>query len=245
MKTASSSPAAKRRTRNASRLQRQTKKTVAAPAPALDELTPIHRRAAGIDVGSAENYVALPAAGLAPGESPVRVFGVFSAELDALVEWLQQHQITTVAMEATGIYWLFLYDKLEAAGIEVYLVDPHAVKAVPGRKSDWLDCQWLQKLHTSGLLAKAFRPDLPIRRLRTLTRQRAELVCCGASHQHHMDKALVAMNLHLVWPSAIWSARRACACCGPSWTDNAIPRSWSNCGMCAAKKAPPPRWKPR
>lgn len=76
-------------------------------------------------------------------------------------------------------------------------MDPHAVKAVPGRKTDWLDCQWLQKLHTYGLLARAFRPDAPIRRLRTLTRQRAELVLCAAAHQNHMDKALVAMNLHL------------------------------------------------
>ena len=72
----------------------------------LEDLQPVHRRAAGIDVGSAENYVALPAEGLAPGESPVRIFGVFSAEQDALVEWLQQHQVRTVAMEATGIYWL-------------------------------------------------------------------------------------------------------------------------------------------
>jgi transposase len=198
MKTPASSSAAKRRARNVKKLQRQKHPpTPAARPPSLDELTPVHRRAAGIDVGSADNYVALPAEGLAPGESAVRVFGVFSVEQDALVEWLQQHQITTVAMEATGIYWLSLYDKLEAAGIEVYLVDPHTVKAVPGRKSDWLDCQWLQKLHTYGLLAKAFRPDLPIRRLRTLTRQRTELVLCGVAHQHHMDKALIAMNLHL------------------------------------------------
>ena len=197
MNTPASSSAAKRRARNVKKLQHQSKQPASVPAKSLDELTPIHRRAAGIDVGSAENYAAIPAEGLAAGESPVRVFGVFSAEQDALVEWLQQHQITTVAMEATGIYWLSLYDKLESAGLEVYLVDPHGVKAVPGRKSDWLDCQWLQKLHTYGLLAKAFRPDLPVRRLRTLTRQRAELVCCGVVHQHHMDKALVAMNLHL------------------------------------------------
>jgi transposase len=75
---------------------------------------------------------------------------VFTVDHDALVEWLREHQITTVAMEATGIYWLTLYDKLEAAGIEVYLVDPHGVKAVPGRKSDWLDCQWLQKLRVAS-----------------------------------------------------------------------------------------------
>ena len=185
MKAPVSSCAAKRRARNVSKLQRQSRRPVPVPPKSLEDLKPVHRRAAGIDVGSAENYVAIPAEGLAPGESAVRVFGVFSAEQDALVEWLAQHQITTVAMEATGIYWLSLYDKLEGAGIEVYLVDPHGVKAVPGRKSDWLDCQWLQKLHTYGLLAKAFRPDLPVRRLRTLTRQRAELVvrsgkaCCS------------------------------------------------------------------
>ncbi len=197
MKAPVSSSAAKRRAGNAKKLQRQSGRSVPVPPKSLEELAPVHRRAAGIDVGSAENYVAIPAEGLAAGEPAVRVFGVFSIQQDALVEWLQQHQITTVAMEATGIYWLSLYDKLEQAGIEVYLVDPHGVKAVPGRKSDWLDCQWLQKLHTYGLLAKAFRPDLPVRRLRTLTRQRAELVCCGVVHQQHMGKALVAMNLHL------------------------------------------------
>lgn len=196
-----SSSAAKRRARNVRKLQRQkqgAKKPTAVAVPAsLDELTPIHRRAAGIDIGSAENYVGIPTEGLAAGESPVQVFGVFSAQQDALVEWLLKHQITTVAMEATGSYWVSLYDKLEAAGLEVYLVDPHAVKAVPGRKSDWLDCQWLQKLHTYGLLAKAFRPDAAIRRLRALTRQRTELVLAGAQHQQHMEKALVAMNLYL------------------------------------------------
>jgi len=149
MKTPANSSATKRHLRNARKLQRQHRRSRSvAPSKSLDELAPIHRRAAGIDVGSAENYVAIPSDGLAAGESAVRVFGVFSAEQDTLVEWLQKHRISTVAMEATGIYWLSLYDKLEAAGIEVYLVDPHAVKAVPGRKSDWLDCQWLQKLHT-------------------------------------------------------------------------------------------------
>jgi len=198
MKTAPSSLPAKRRVRNTRKLKQQAKTAmIATPVGSLDELTPVHRRAAGIDVGSAENYAAIPAEGLAAGESAVRVFGVFSPEQDALVEWLRAHQITTVAMEATGIYWLTLYDKLEAAGIEVYLVDPHGVKAVPGRKSDWLDCQWLQKLHTYGLLQRAFRPDPPIRRLRTLTRQRAELVICGGVHLQHMGKVLIAMNLHL------------------------------------------------
>src|SRR5438128_6218426 len=138
-----SSSASKRRARNVKKLQRQSRaQGLPVAAKPLDQMEPVHRRAAGIDVGSAENYVAIPPEGLAPGESAVRVFGVFSAEQDALVEWLKSHQITTVAMEATGIYWLSLYDKLETQGIEVYLVDPHAVKAPPGRKSDWLDCQW-------------------------------------------------------------------------------------------------------
>ena len=198
MRTPPASLSSRRRARNVQKLKRQA---ASAPSPAsacsLDELRPVHRRAAGIDVGGAENYAAIPAEGLPAGEPAVRVFGVFSQEQDALVEWLRAHQITTVAMEATGIYWLTLYDKLEAAGIEVYLVDPHGVKAVPGRKSDWLDCQWLQKLHTYGLLSRAFRPDPPIRRLRTLTRQRAELVLSGAAHQQRMQKALIAMNLHL------------------------------------------------
>jgi transposase len=199
MKTPASSPAAKRQAHNAKQLRRQAKtpgQAVTLPRP-LEEMAVVHRRACGIDVGSAENYCAIPAEGLAPGEPSVRVFGVFSNEQDALVEWLLAYQITTVAMEATGIYWLSLYDKLEAAGLEVYLVDAHGVKAVPGRKSDWLDCQWLQKLHTHGLLSRAFRPDPPIRRLRKLTRQRIELVTSGATHEQHMGKALVSMNVHL------------------------------------------------
>jgi transposase len=127
----------------------------------------------------------------------VRCFGVFTEEQDALVEWLCACGIGTVAMEATGIYWITLFDKLEAAGIQVVLVDPHSVKAMPGRKSDVLDCQWLQQLHTYGLLRGAFRPDDPTRRLRTLTRQRAELVQAAASHLNQMEKALVQMNVQL------------------------------------------------
>ena len=199
MKTAPSSPAARRNVKNALLLKKQVRpRAVDGTSPVeMDKLEPVHRRASGIDIGSAENYVAVPPDAVVPGEASVRVFGVFSEQQDALVDWLQTCQITTVAMEATGIYWLTLYDKLEAAGIEVYLVDPHGVKAVPGRKSDWMDCQWIQRLHTYGLLQRAFRPDAPIRRLRTLTRQRAELVCAAASQQQHMEKVLVCLNLQL------------------------------------------------
>lgn len=178
---------------------RQFKK-VRAPridAAALEGLERINVRAAGIDVGSTENYVCVPAHTVKASEPTVRAFGVFTAELDACVQWLKDCGITTVAMEATGIYWMALYDKLEAVGIEVVLVEPYSVKQVPGRKSDVLDCQWLQQLHTYGLLRASFRPDEPIRRLRTLTRQRLEIVQAAAACQQHMQHALVPMNLQL------------------------------------------------
>jgi len=170
---------------------------VAVEARTLEGLKQINLNAAGIDIGSAENFVAVPAHTVKEGEPTVRCFGVTSPEQDAAVEWLCACGITTVAMEATGVYWIALYDKIEAAGIEVVLVDPHSVKAMPGRKSDVLDCQWLQQLHTYGLLRGAFRPDRATRRLRTLTRQRAELVAAGASHQNQMQKALIEMNVQL------------------------------------------------
>jgi transposase len=179
--------------------QRQIKK-VKVPgieAATLEGLERINLHAAGIDVGSTQNYVCVPAKSVKTGESTVRAFGVFNADLDATVEWLKACGITTVAMEATGIYWMALYDKIESAGIQVVLVEPRSVKQVPGRKSDVLDCQWLQQLHTYGLLRGSFRPEEPIRRLRTLTRQRLELVQSAAACQQHMEHALVPMNLQL------------------------------------------------
>jgi len=166
-------------------------------ARALEGLSQVNLQAAGIDVGSAENYVCVPAHTVSEGEPTVRSFGVFTEDQDALVEWLSACRIETVAMEATGVYWISLYDKLEGAGMEVVLVDPHSVKAMPGRKSDVLDCQWLQQLQTYGLLRGAFRPDGPTRRLRTLTRQRADLVEGSAQQLHRMEKVLVQMNVQL------------------------------------------------
>ena len=196
---ASRSPASRRNAQNALKLKEQVRKRAsAATSPVeMEKLEPSHRRAAGLDIGSAENYVAVPPETMPPGESPVRVFGVVREQQDTWVEWLRTCQISTAAREATGIYWLTLYDKLEAAGIEGCLVDPHGVKAVPGRKSDWMDCQWLQKLPACGLLPRAFRPDAPLRRLRTLTRPRAEWVCAAASQQQHREKARVCLNLQL------------------------------------------------
>ena len=205
MKTKPSSKTATRQAARATQRKGQRHvhrrlKKVRAPqinAAVLEGLERINLRAAGIDVGSTQHYVAVPAHTVQAGQPTVRAFGVFTEELDASVQWLKDCGITTVAMEATGIYWMALYDKLETAGLEVVLVEPHSVKQVPGRKSDVLDCQWLQQLHTYGLLRASFRPDEPIRRLRTLTRQRLEIVQAAAACQQHMQHALVPMNLQL------------------------------------------------
>lgn len=150
--------------------------------------------AAGIDIGATSHYVAVPAD---RDEQPVREFSAFTADLERLADWLQQCGIRTVAMESTGVYWIPLFELLEHRGFEVLLVNAHHVKNVPGRKTDVLDCQWLQELHTFGLLRGAFRPDEPMCVLRAYLRQRANLVRYAGMHIQHMQKALNQMNLHL------------------------------------------------
>ena len=116
----------------------------------------VHPNAAGIDIGAEQSYVSVPAD---RDEKPVRSFGCFTEDLHALARWLQASGIDTVAMESTGVYWVPLFQILESYGFEVYLVNARHVKNVPGRKTDVLDCQWLQQLHTFGLLSASFRPD--------------------------------------------------------------------------------------
>ena len=142
------------------------------------KLTLTNPDAAGIDIGSQVHYVGVP-----EGRAPVSVrsFGAYTAQLDQLVQWLKDCGIKTVAMESTGVYWIALFQKLEEAGLEVLLVDARQAKHVPGRKSDVQDCQWLQQLHSYGLLRAAFRPEDSICRLRTLQRHRKELVSYCAS----------------------------------------------------------------
>lgn len=165
-----------------------------------EDLDKVNLNAAAIDVGSTENFVCVSPQAVSKEQSNVRAFKSFTEDQQALVEWLKSCQVSTVAMEATGVYWMSLFDKIEQAGIEVILVDPHSVRHVPGRKSDVIDCQWLQQLHSYGLLRGAFRPEASIRRLRVLCRHRADLVCEGASHVQQAQKALIQMNiqLHLV-----------------------------------------------
>jgi transposase len=165
---------------------RQPKTTTALPV--------IRPDAAGIDVGATELYVAVPQD---RDPQPVRAFGTFTADLYALADWLQACSVRTVAMEATGVYWIPIFQILEARGLEVLLVNARAVKNVAGRKSDVADCQWLQYLHAVGLLRGSFRPPEAICAVRTLLRHRDTLVSYAAAHVQHMQKALTQMNVQL------------------------------------------------
>ena len=157
-------------------------------------LPQLNLNAAGIDVGATSHYVAVPAD---RAEPPVREFEAFTADLYRLADWLAQCGVETVVMESTGVYWIPLFGVLEERGFRVMLVDPRRIKNVPGRKSDVVDCQWLQQLHTYGLLSGTFRPGGDIRRLRSYLRQRAMLVEYASHHVQHMQKALTQMNVKL------------------------------------------------
>ena len=157
-------------------------------------LKEVNLYAAGIDIGSTEHFVAVPEE---LDDKPIRSFSSFTRDLNSLADWLVRIGITTVAMESTGIYWIPLFEILEERGLEVMLVNARHVKNVSGRKSDVLDCQWLQQLHTYGLLQGSFRPPEQVVALRSYMRQRDNLVRYCASHVQHMQKALRQMNLLL------------------------------------------------
>jgi transposase len=161
---------------------------------AVPNLSCIEPHAAGIDVGATEIFVAVPQD---RDPSPVRSFETFTEDLHRLKDWLQQCHITTVAMESTGVYWMALFQILEKAGFEVCLVNAQHVKHVPGRKSDVIDCQWLQYLHSVGLLRASFRPEDRVCVIRSLLRHRDSLVQMAAAHVQHMQKALTQMNLQI------------------------------------------------
>lgn len=157
--------------------------------------TPIIRPdAAGVDIGATEIYVAVPAD---RDSRAVRCFQTFTQDLHALGDWLIQCNIKTVAMESTSVYWIPLFQILESRGLEVCLVNARHVKGVPGRKSDVMDCQWLQYLHAVGLLRASFRPAQAVCSVRTVLRHRDNLIKTAASFTQLMQKACVQMNLHL------------------------------------------------
>ena len=149
---------------------------------------------AGIDLGSVEHYVACPPR---DGQANVKTFGTTTPELVALADWLQTEGVVSVAMESTGVYWIPLYELLEQRGLEVVLVDARQLKHVPGRKTDMIDCQWLQLLHSCGLLRGAFRPADAFCHLRALVRQKATLVDDQATWLNRMQKSLDQMNVRV------------------------------------------------
>jgi transposase len=169
-------------------------------------LTVTHRHAAGIDVHAAVDFVAVAAEDVPAGfvnpdaklPAGVRKFDTNTADLQAMAAWLKACGVTTVAMESTGVYWIALYDLLASLGFEVILVDPRQTKHAPGRpKSDVLDCQWIRRLHSYGLLTASFRPADKIVAWRGFQRQREMLIRYAAQHVQHMQKVLEEMNVKL------------------------------------------------
>ncbi|WP_428510437.1 IS110 family transposase [Roseateles sp.] len=154
----------------------------------------INSRAAGIDIGSRIQVAAVPPELC---DAPVQTFQSFTADIERMADWLVSLGITTVAMESTGVYWIPVYEILEDRGLTAVLVNARDCKAVPGRKSDVNDAQWLQRLHACGLLRASFRPSRDIAALRTYVRLRDRLLEYAAAHMQHMQKAMTLMNLQL------------------------------------------------
>lgn len=164
------------------------------PKSSTRALVPIHSHAAGLDIGATFHVAAV-----APDRDakPVRTFNSFTGDLHALADWFKSVGVTTIAMESTSVYWVPVFEILEARGFEVLLVNARDVKNVPGRKTDVNDAQWLQQLHEHGLLRGSFRPREGIARLRALLRHRERVIEYAASHIQHMQKALMLMNVQL------------------------------------------------
>lgn len=160
----------------------------------FDELMQVNLNAAGADIGSEEIWVTVPRG---RDSERTQVFGTYTAELRRLGDWLEGCEVTTIAMESTGVYWIPLYELLESRGIEVYLVNAQHVQNVTGRKDDISDSQWLQQLHTYGLLKASFRPSEDICALRAIVRHRDVLIQYRSAHIQHMQKALEQMNIKL------------------------------------------------
>lgn len=150
----------------------------------------MHTQAAGIDIGSRQVFVSLEG-------SPVKSFETFTSDLELLSQYLLENKVSTVAMEATGNYWYVLYDILLEAGLDVWVVDGRQTRQVPGRKTDVKDCQWIQQLHSFGLLNRCYVPDAMIKELRSYERLREDHIRSAAMHVQHMQKALIEMNIRL------------------------------------------------
>jgi hypothetical protein len=173
-------------------MRRGTKKQK--PTQVQENMPVINNNAAGIDVGSAEIWVSIPPD---RDKEAIRRYETVTPDLYAMADWLKQRGIESVAMESTGVYWIPVFEILEGKGLHVVLVNAKYAKNVAGRKSDWLDCQWLRMLHSFGLLPSSFRPAPPIATLRCYLRHRQMLIEYAAAHTQHMQKALTPMNVQL------------------------------------------------
>lgn len=150
----------------------------------------IHFNAAGIDIGAKKVFVAIE-------NQKVVSFYTFTDDFEKLRDYLLKHKIDTVAMEATGVYWVILHDILEEGGIDVWIVDGRQTKQVPGRKTDVKDCQWIQQLHSYGMLSKSYVAEVDIKTIRSYTRLREDHIHSASMHINHMQKALTLMNIRL------------------------------------------------
>lgn len=157
-------------------------------------MSQVNANAAGVDIGAHEIMVCVSGA---DGNQVVRAFGSYTVDLQAIGRWLKEHGTVTVAMESTGVYWIPLFEELERQGFHCHLNSSRSLRRVPGRKSDVLDCQWIQTLHSYGLLESSFRPEADLVALRTLLRHRWQLIQHRAPHVLHMQKALLQMNIQL------------------------------------------------
>jgi transposase len=175
-------------------MKHNRRRSAATPRVASTVFERINPNAAGIDCGSSEHFVAVP-----PDRDPrpVQSFPTFTSDLHRLADWIVACGVTSVAMEATGVYWIPVYEILEARGLEVLLVNPRHVKNVPGRKTDVSDCEWIRDLHSVGLLRGSFRPTAAIATLRAYVRHRQTLIESAGSYVQRMQKALVQMNVQL------------------------------------------------
>jgi transposase len=186
-------PGSKKR-KPAGRAKRGHRKPRTRKPASIEDRPLLEPNAAGIDIGAREMYVAVPPD---RDEHPVRVFDTFTADLHELADWLVACGVTTVAMESTGVYWIPISEILEARGMRPCVVNARHMKNVPGRRTDWHECQWIQFLHSVGLLRAAFRPEAQVCALRTVMRHRGELVQMASQHVQHMHKALTQMNLQI------------------------------------------------
>ena len=217
------------------------------PVPASSApLSVVNPDAAGIDVHSDMHMVCVPADRDA---DPVRQFGANTADLQEIAAWLKKCRVKTIALESTGIYWIPLFELLESEGFEVILVEPGQLSRCGARpKTDVLDAQWIQRLHSYGLLRGSFRPPDSVLALRAYSRQRQMLVRYAACHVQHMQKALEQMNVKLTEVVSDITGLTGMSIIDAILEANATPSNWPNCGTSAvitARRRLPLRWKGR